>query len=92
MTPLRLLILASLFYIGFRLLRSMLRDQVEKEYKESETHQEETKVQDTLVEDPVCHTLLPKKQAIRLRLDGKTYYFCSEKCCDIFTGASEEQS
>ncbi|MFZ5798709.1 MAG: YHS domain-containing protein [Desulfobulbus sp.] len=48
--------------------------------------QQDSKVQDVLVEDPVCHTLVPKNQAIRLRQDGTTYYFCSEACCDKFVG------
>lgn len=88
MTPLRILILAVLLYIGYRLLKSMLLEQFEKK---ANKEQKETKVQDALVEDPVCHTLVPKKQAIRLRKDGKTYYFCSEKCCDTFTEQSEEE-
>jgi YHS domain-containing protein len=25
---------------------------------------------------------------VRLRKDGVTYYFCSERCCDQFTGES----
>lgn len=45
-------------------------------------------MKDVLVEDPVCHTLIPKGQAIRLRQKGKTYYFCSEECCDTFTRES----
>ncbi len=91
MTLLRLLVLAVLFYIGFRLLRSILRNQVRKEYMEDSTQTDDAKVEDVLVEDPVCHTLLPKMQSIRLRREGKTYYFCSEECCDKFTGASKEQ-
>jgi len=43
------------------------------------------------MEDPVCHTLVPKGQAIRLRHKGKTYYFCSEKCCDTFARESGGQ-
>lgn len=89
MTPLRLIILAVLFYIGYRLLRSVLLEQLKK--KSSQTQQKDTPVQDVLVEDPVCHTLIPKKQAIRLRKGGQTYYFCSEKCCDAFTENSEEK-
>jgi len=88
MTPLRIIILAGLLYIGYRLLKSMLLEQVEKKTSKDK---KETKVQDSLVEDPVCHTLVPKKQAVRLRKDGKTYYFCSEKCCDTFTEQSEEE-
>jgi YHS domain-containing protein len=55
----------------------------------------ETPVKDVLVEDPVCKTLVPKHQAIRLRLEGeegKTYYFCSEKCCDAFTRSRKEET
>ena len=47
---------------------------------------EDATVQDVLVEDPVCHTLIPKHQAIRLRQNGQTHYFCSDACCDKFTG------
>lgn len=88
MTPFRLLILAVLFYIGYRLLRSVLLEQFKKK---SSQVKKDSQVQDVLVEDPVCHTLIPKKQAIRLRKDGQTYYFCSEKCCDLFTENSEEK-
>ncbi len=88
MTPLRLFILAGLVYIGYRLLRSMLLDQVKRD---AQKKQQETGVEDVLVEDPVCHTLLPGKQAVRLRKDGKTYYFCSEKCCDAFTGDEKKE-
>jgi len=53
---------------------------------------ENTPSQDTLVEDPVCHTLVPKHQAIRFRKGGETYYFCSDTCCDNFSesGRGEE--
>jgi YHS domain-containing protein len=85
MSPVRLVILAVLFYLAWRLLRGL------GEKKCADHKQQQTRpsgVQDILVEDPVCHTLIPKGQAIRLRRQGKTYYFCSEKCCDIFTRES----
>ncbi len=88
MTPLRLIVLAVLFYIGYRLIRSMLLDQFEKKTAQDK---KETPVQDTLVEDPVCHTLVPKKQAVRLRKGRQTYYFCSEQCCDTFIEQPEEE-
>ncbi len=88
MTPLRLIILAALFYLGYRMLRSLLFQQFKNKKAEEK---KDTKVEDVLVEDPVCHTLIPKKQAIRLKKDGKIHYFCSEKCCDLFTDNSEEK-
>ena len=86
MTPLRLLILAILLYLGWRLLKKSFAQ------KPTDTKPEDhdTGLQDVLVEDPVCHVLVPKHQALRLRRDGITYYFCSEHCCDQFTGKPEQ--
>lgn len=89
MTPVRLVILAVLLYIGWRLIRSLLQDK----FSGSDTKgKDEARIQDVLVEDPVCHTLVPKSQAVRLRKNGQTYYFCSEKCCDSFTGKPEGET
>ena len=90
MTLLRYAILALLFYIGWRLLREIIRDRIFGPSADSgrdsgqKGEGEDVPVQDTLREDPVCHTLVPQKQAIRLRRNGKTFYFCSEGCCDKF--------
>ena len=83
MGPQRLIILAILFYIAWRLVRNLIREKL-TELQESQKAQEETKVQDILKEDPVCHLLIPEHEAVRLRQDGKTYYFCSDACCDTF--------
>ena len=89
MSPQRLLLLALLLWIAWRLVRNLIREKITQEAEKQlrkESEQAEETVQDILVEDPVCHTLLPKHQAIRLRQNGKTYYFCSDSCCDQFTG------
>jgi YHS domain-containing protein len=85
MTPLRLLILIVLCYIGWRMLRSGLGKKPPQAAQDSASSPE-----DVLVEDPVCHVLIPKHQALRLRRDGVTYYFCSEQCCDQFAGQPEK--
>ncbi len=90
MSPVRLVILAILFYIGYRMLRGLGSSgsgQVEEEKKDRAG--KEPGVQDVLVEDPVCHTLIPRHQAVRLRQQGKTWYFCSEDCCDRFIEEGE---
>jgi YHS domain-containing protein len=81
MNPLRLVILAILFYIGWRMLRGCF----EKKRPNARPGSDFTP-RDVLVEDPVCHVLVPKHQALHLRRDGVTYYFCSEQCCDQFAG------
>jgi len=86
MNVVRLVVLGILFYVAWLLLRGLfdfrkkgtVLDQKQSAGKDS-------KVEDVLVEDPVCHTLVPRNQAIRLRKDGETYYFCSNACCDKFS-------
>jgi YHS domain-containing protein len=39
---------------------------------------------DVLVEDPVCKVCVPKKQAVVLKEDDKTIYFCSLECREKF--------
>lgn len=37
-------------------------------------------ITEDLVEDPCCHAYLPLSQAYQASIEGKTEYFCSEKC------------
>ncbi len=36
------------------------------------------------VKDPICGMKIDKSQAVTLQRDGKTYYFCSDKCKKAF--------
>ena len=82
MTPLRLVIIGVLLYILYRLLTGSRRKGVRgRKYGPAASGRA---VQDVLVEDPVCHTYIPKGQAIQLHHDKQMYYFCSDKCCRMF--------
>ena len=83
MSPVRLVILAVLIYIGYRLIISGWKKHKLDKDRAGDLSIKPS-VSDVLVEDPVCHTLVPRKQAIRLQRDGGMVYFCSEKCCDNF--------
>ena len=86
MVVVRLVILAFLAYIAWVLIRGIFsRSSSVRDKDDSGKGETQTPAQDTLVEDPVCHTLVPKHQAIRMRKDGETYYFCSDECCDKFS-------
>jgi YHS domain-containing protein len=37
-----------------------------------------------LVEDPFCHTYVPVSHAYGCVIDGKTVYFCSQKCLEAY--------
>ena len=82
MTPLRLVIIGVLLYIIYRLLTGPKKKR--EEVQEKGPASSEGAVQDVLAEDPVCHTYIPKGQAVQLHHDEKMYYFCSNKCCEMF--------
>ncbi len=86
MSPLKLVILAILFYVGYRLITggNKKKSKQEEAKIEKEAEKNSASITDVLVEDPVCHTLVPKQQAIHYKHQGQMLYFCSEKCCNVF--------
>jgi YHS domain-containing protein len=43
---------------------------------------------DHMVQDPVCGVYLSEREAVTLRRDGVTHYFCSHECRDKFLAGS----
>ena len=82
MSPIRLVILAILIYIGYLLIRGgsgkKKKDTIDKD---TDTP---SGIADVLMEDPVCKKLVPKQQAVQIEHEGETIYFCSDKCCNMF--------
>jgi uncharacterized protein len=37
-----------------------------------------------MVRDPVCHLYLPRSEAVRRKVRGREYFFCSPGCLDKF--------
>ncbi|MFC1524266.1 YHS domain-containing protein [Thermodesulfobacteriota bacterium] len=87
MSPFRLIILLILFYILYRLI---VRGK--KNVEQEKTRPEKLPVQDVLVQDPVCHTYIPKKQALHFVQGNETYHFCSEDCRKAFLTEKGETS
>ena len=83
MNPLRILILGFLLYLLFRLLTGGKKKVQMTEKNSSGSH-------DVLVEDPVCKVCVPKKQAVILKEDGNTTYFCSHECREKFIAMKGE--
>jgi YHS domain-containing protein len=82
MSPIRLVIIAILLYIGYLLIKGgsgkKKKDRIDKD---TETP---SGVADVLMEDPVCKKLVPKQQAVQIQHEGETIYFCSDECCNTF--------
>ena len=77
MNPVRIIVLAVLFYLLYRLLFGRKKNNLPKKPAPDRV---EPPAQDVLVQDPVCKIYVPKGQALRGKKDGETYYFCSEEC------------
>jgi YHS domain-containing protein len=79
----RLLILALLLYILYRVLRSYfgsgLKGREEKIRKDNAAG-----AIDEMVQDPICKTYIPLRGAKRRVVDGETFFFCSDQCADEF--------
>lgn len=91
MSPIRLLILAVLFYIAYRLLFGGKQRKVPAGKPKDETYKE-MPVKDVLVEDPICKKLVPRQQALKHHHADQVIYFCSEKCCQKFISQQGENS
>lgn len=91
MGPLRIIILAILVYIGYRLLVGSSKKKRSGNNKKGSTDSN-AQITDVLVEDPVCHKLVPQQQAVILERDGTTYYFCSEECRTTFISEKGEDT
>jgi uncharacterized protein len=46
--------------------------------------QARTAVAEEMVRDPVCQLYLPRAEAIRRKVQGREYFFCSPGCLDKF--------
>lgn len=82
MGPFRLIILGLLVYVFYRLLVGGKKT-ASKAYEQTFSG-DNLPVMDVLVEDPVCHTHIPKSQAVQLQHNHKMYHFCSKECCKTF--------
>ncbi len=82
MSPIRIIIIAILLYIGYRLIVGGGKKKTGPSAKVKES--DNIAQNDTLEEDPVCKKLVPRKQAVQFEHNGKTHYFCSKKCCNIY--------
>ena len=74
----RILIIALLVYLFYRVFRKVLGPgrQVRGDGNQGAINE--------MVQDPVCKTYVPLRDARRKVFDGREYFFCSEECADIF--------
>jgi len=81
----RLIFYALVIFAIYWLLRSFLKSKPKKKA----SSQLSPKIEDELVKDPMCGIYIPKQKAIRAKIGGKVYYFCSQRCKEEYTKQQE---
>jgi YHS domain-containing protein len=61
-------------------------------YKKRKLNQKEKIRITEMVRDEVCGVYLPKEEALKVEIEGKVYYFCSQECKDAFLKARSERA
>ncbi|MFH1078704.1 MAG: hypothetical protein V1766_00340 [Pseudomonadota bacterium] len=82
MIIIRLLAAIVLFYLLYRIARWLFLSSART--SEPIPNRQKPSITEDLVEDPCCHAYLPVSQAYQAPIEGKTEYFCSEKCYQNF--------
>ncbi|MBI4633937.1 MAG: hypothetical protein HY742_08595 [Deltaproteobacteria bacterium] len=78
----RFLIYGILFYLLYKAAKNFLRP---RKGRSGGSRNEDSPVRgEDLVEDPCCHTYIPVSNAYKSFFDGRTVYFCSQKCLDAY--------
>jgi YHS domain-containing protein len=49
------------------------------------------KIDDVMVKDPFCQAYFPKRNGLRLKVNGEDLYFCSQQCRDKFVELNDKK-
>jgi len=63
-----------------------------RNYKKRKLNRKEKVRITEMVKDEVCGVYLPKEEALKVEIEGKVYYFCSEECKDAFLKGCSERA
>ncbi len=70
----RLLLYAIIIWGVYQVVKGYLKS------KEKKQARNPWQIEDELVQDPMCGVYIPKSKAIKTKIKGKYYYFCSKDC------------
>jgi len=85
----RLLIIAGLIYLFYRTVKSWMLSGGAG--RRPTYNPKPPEVDDVMVKDPYCQVYFPKRDALRVALDGEELFFCSADCRDKFMAAHSKK-
>jgi YHS domain-containing protein len=89
MNIVRLLAAIVIFYLLYRIARWLFLSSAKP--SDPIPNRQTPAITEDLVEDPFCHSYLPLSQAYQASIDGRTEYFCSEKCYRAYMEGKKPQ-
>jgi YHS domain-containing protein len=75
----RLIFFLLLILVLYYLLHYLIKDMPSSKKKVKGKQEPEE-----LVQDPYCQTYIPKQSALKKKIEGQVFYFCSEKCLESY--------
>ncbi len=82
---LRLLIIVLFAYLIYRVVRGFILPAL----KSGKTNAVGSI--DEMVQDPFCKTYIPLRDAQKMAIEGKEYFFCSQECYEKFEGEMKKR-
>ena len=79
MNFIRLIIILLIFYLAYRIVKTIFRMALGWGKGRGQISGE-----GELVKDPVCGTYIPRKEALSLKVEKDLVYFCSLRCLNRF--------
>ncbi len=83
----RLLFLRLLIMAIYYLARGIFAPQQKRTSGRASRRTRDAPPHTDLVQDPLCQLYVPKTDAVKRSIRGRTYYFCSRECADKFERA-----
>jgi hypothetical protein len=80
----RILLLALLGYLGYRVVKRWVRGQVRPDRVNG---QRPARIDDVMVKDPQCGTYFARRDGVALRHADRDLLFCSSECRDKYLAA-----
>jgi uncharacterized protein len=82
----RLILFVLLLLLLYTILRFLIKDIFVQRKKFNGKFEPEE-----LIQDPYCQTYIPKGTAVRKKVEGRDYYFCSKECVRKFLDEKKSQ-
>lgn len=86
----RVIIIAALIYLAYRVFKSWLGIQARPPEGVSASPRGE--IDDVMVKDPFCEAYFPQRNGVPLSFEGRELLFCSRECKDRFIKQQQEKS